>query len=285
MAEYDLKRLEVAIQYINRMTSGRNPVTNRPAPENEVLINPNVNRCLQFVGEILRDVKSAGGLVGKAPKKAKEPAPLLSQTFPYEVLREFRYRQDQQISFFLRQVCEPFPEGEAPSIQATLITDWLRDQGYLEKRMIEEIGKEASVPTEKGTALGLYTEKGGMPPNEYYRIFYNAHAQLYIIEHFREILTEGEEIRRRRKQERRASGKTVRRDSRSRGPADRGAFPQEADDAAFSSLLSTLPAEDPYGTPPGKFDRQPSAGTGGAKDSAADFFGEGWETSDDGLPW
>ena len=45
MGEYDIKRLEVAIQYINRMVSGRNPVTNRPAPENEVLTNPNVNRC------------------------------------------------------------------------------------------------------------------------------------------------------------------------------------------------------------------------------------------------
>ena len=55
MAEYDLKRLEVAIQYINRMVSGRNPVTNRPAPENEVLTNPNVNRCLQFVSEILQE--------------------------------------------------------------------------------------------------------------------------------------------------------------------------------------------------------------------------------------
>ena len=36
MASYDLKRLEVAIQYIRRMSDGKNPVTNRPAPENEV---------------------------------------------------------------------------------------------------------------------------------------------------------------------------------------------------------------------------------------------------------
>ena len=37
MASYDLKRLEVAIQYIRRMSDGKNPVTNRPAPENEVV--------------------------------------------------------------------------------------------------------------------------------------------------------------------------------------------------------------------------------------------------------
>lgn len=39
MGTYDIKRLDVAIQYIHRMVEGRNPVTNRPAPENEVLTN------------------------------------------------------------------------------------------------------------------------------------------------------------------------------------------------------------------------------------------------------
>ena len=40
MASYDLKRLEVAIQYIRRMSDGKNPVTNRPAPENEEAAEP-----------------------------------------------------------------------------------------------------------------------------------------------------------------------------------------------------------------------------------------------------
>ena len=53
MSTYDLKRLEVAIQYIRRMSDGKNPVTNRPAPENEVLNNMNVHRCLKFIDEVL----------------------------------------------------------------------------------------------------------------------------------------------------------------------------------------------------------------------------------------
>ena len=33
MSTYDLKRLEIAIQYIRRMSDGKNPVNGRPAPE------------------------------------------------------------------------------------------------------------------------------------------------------------------------------------------------------------------------------------------------------------
>ena len=71
MSNYDLKRLETAIQYIRRMSAGRNPVTNRPAPENEVLGNVNVHRCLHFIDEVLTDVHKNGGVVGRTPQREK----------------------------------------------------------------------------------------------------------------------------------------------------------------------------------------------------------------------
>ena len=206
MGEYDIKRLEVAIQYINRMVSGRNPVTNRPAPENEVLTNPNVNRCLQFVSEILTDVKSTGGIVGKVPKvpkAARAPKPSIVETFPYEILQGFRFQKDQQISYFLKQLAELLPEDESLGFQATMITDWLRENGYLEKTFMKDISKETNIPTKKGEEIGIYSEKAGTFPNEYYRIFYNEKAQLFLISNFRRILTEGNVIRERLRKERR----------------------------------------------------------------------------------
>ena len=205
MGSYDVKRLDVAIQYINRMTSGRNPVTNRSAPDNEVLINPNVHRCLQFISEVLQDVRSQGGVVGKAPGRSAEAKASLAQTFPYEALKEFQYTQDQQISYFLKQISElSTEEREVPAVPAVHINNWLREKGYLEKRMIPEFGKETSVPTEKGTQIGIYSERAGMGNNLYYRIWFNEQAQRFLIDHFREILTETEEMRTRKKQERKA---------------------------------------------------------------------------------
>ena len=175
MGSYDLKRLEVAVQYIRRMAEGRNPVTNRPAPDNDVLTNINVNRCLKFVEEILTDVHKAGGQVGALPRKSA-PRPSLAETFPYEILSEFHYEQDQQISYLLNQIGRPLPEDQKMPVAATVITNWMRENGYLEKRMMQDIGKENSVPTEKGMQLGLYSEKAGMGQNMYYRVYYNEKA-------------------------------------------------------------------------------------------------------------
>lgn len=220
MSTYDLKRLETAIQYIRRMTEGRNPVTNRPAPENEVLINTNVNRCLKFVQEILEDVHAAGGMVGKPPRKTAAPKPQVYETFPYEVLDRYRYIQDQQISYFLKQIEDLLPEDQEMKVKATMLTDWLRENEYLVRQKMENSEKEVSVPTQKGIDLGLYSEKAGMFPNEYYRVYYNENAQRFLVDNFRRILTEVGEIRARRKQEKKKAAPAAAAKNRPAGPGN-----------------------------------------------------------------
>ena len=205
MSTYDLKRLEIAIQYIRRMSAGRNPVTNRPAPENEVLNNINVNRCLKFIDEVLTDVHKSGGTVGSLPSKERTVKPPAYEVFPYEILKQYHYVQDQQISYFLKQLGEYLPEDQKLPVAATTITTWLRENGYLEKKVLNDTGKENSVPTKKGEALGLYGESAGIYPNEYYRVFYNENAQRFIIDNFRRILTESEAIRERNRSEKKKS--------------------------------------------------------------------------------
>ena len=168
MGSYDLKRLEIAIQYIRRMSEGKNPVTNRPAPDNEVLTNMNVHRCLKFIDEVLTDVQKSGGTVGMVSQRAHKQS--VSEVFPYDALAQYQYLQDQQISYFLKQLEEYLPEGQKMPVPATTITLWMRENGYLEKKVINDTGKENSVPTRKGEELGLYMEKSGIYPNEYYRV-------------------------------------------------------------------------------------------------------------------
>ena len=193
MGTYDSRRLDIAIQYIRRMAEGRNPVNNRPAPENEVLTNVNVNRCLKFVEEINHHVPALEMLTRltiyrKKAGMTQRQLAAIAEIFPYEVLSGFKYEQDQQISYFLKQVTGLLPEDQSMTIQATMVTDWLRENGYLEKRMFKETGKENSVPTEKGIDLGLYAEKAGAFPNEYYRVYYNQNAQQFIVDNLRRII-------------------------------------------------------------------------------------------------
>ena len=299
MSSYDLKRLETAIQYIRRMSAGRNPVTNRPAPENEVLGNVNVYRCLHFIDEVLTDVHKNGGVVGRTPQREKTAKIPLSETFPYEILEQYRYRQDQQISFFLKQLEEYLPEGQKMPVAATTITGWLRENGYLEKQAVNDTGKENSVPTKKGEALGMYAEKAGIYPNEYYRVFYNEDAQRFIVGNFRRILTEYEAIRERNRREKKS-------DDAPRSRRQSGAYAQDSNPSAQYGGARSSRDDDPwrqssalaqdnsvsaqYGDLPSQFsapDRD-TAEPAPAEDLPQEYYdmlSSGWERSDDGIPW
>ena len=289
MSTYDLKRLEVAIKYIRRMSEGKNPVTGRPSPENEVLSNVNVHRCMKFIDEVLTDVQKSGGTVGLLPPKERSSRPAVSETFPYDSLQQYQYLQDQQISYFLKQLEEYLPEGQKMPVAATTITGWLRENGYLEKRAINDTGKENSVPTRKGEELGMYSEKGGIYPNEYYRVFYNEKAQRFIIENFRRILTEYEAIRERSRREKKSEAPPRSR-RQSSAPAHGApsyvtpsysvpeapvqfSAPPQRDSAPFGSSFGAAPSDEP-------------APVEDLPQEYYDMLSSGWARSEDeGIPW
>ena len=300
MSSYDLKRLETAIQYIRRMSAGRNPVTNRPAPENDVLSNINVHRCLNFIDEVLTDVHKSGGIVGQLPQRERSAKIPLSQTFPYEILQQYRYQQDQQISFFLKQLEEYLPEGQKMPVAATTITGWLRENGYLEKQAVNDTGKENSVPTRKGEALGMYSEKGGIYPNEYFRVFYNENAQRFIIENFRRILTEYEAIRERNRREKKgdAAPRSRRQSNETGGTVS--SIPSGSASVAqgySASQFSAPPQYDSAPIAPASAEALPPASAGAlppveypmpAEDLPQEYYdmlSSGWAPSDNESPW
>lgn len=280
MASYDLKRLEVAIQYIRRMSDGKNPVTNRPAPENEVLNNMNVHRCLKFIDEVLTDVHKSGGTVGMVSQRA--PKQSVSEIFPYEALAQYKYLQDQQISYFLKQLEEYLPEGQKIPVPATTITLWMRENGYLEKKVLGDTGKENSVPTGKGENLGLYMEKAGTYPNEYYRVFYNENAQRFIIDNFRRILTESEEIRERNRREKKKAA-PPRSARQSSGNASQGSVSGRPGPASTS--LTGVQANTPIAPRSHDFEATEPAPLEDLPQEYYDMLADGWAPSDDGAPW
>ena len=287
MSTYDLKRLEVAIQYIRRMSDGKNPVTNRPAPENEVLnnmnvhrCNMNVHRCLKFIDEVLTDVHKSGGTVGMVSQRTSKQS--VSEIFPYETLTQYRYLQDQQISYFLKQLEEYLPEGQKIPVPATTITLWMRENGYLEKKVLGDTGKENSVPTGKGENLGLYMEKAGTYPNEYYRVFYNENAQRFIIDNFRRILTESEEIRERNRREKKkdAPPRSARQSGGNAigsGGTDRPG-PGSTSGTGIQAKTPPVPTSHVFETTaPAPLENLPQ--------EYYDMLRDGWERADEAAPW
>ena len=282
MGSYDLKRLEIAIQYIRRMSEGKNPVTNRPAPDNEVLNNMNVHRCLKFIDEVLTDVQKSGGTVGMVSQRAHKQS--VSEVFPYDALAQYQYLQDQQISYFLKQLEEYLPEGQKMPVPATTITLWMRENGYLEKKVINDTGKENSVPTRKGEELGLYMEKSGIYPNEYYRVYYNEKAQRFIIENFRRILTESEAIRERNRQEKKKEGSP--RSARQSGGADRRKTGNvTAPERMGDQTIYENPNHASEAPLPEDFAASEPAPVEDLPQEYYDMLRDGWDSADGGAPW
>lgn len=96
----DMKKLETAIVYLQRITEGNNPVNNMPAQDDSVLNNPNVIRCMFFVKDVLEEVKRNNGYIGRRARKSDKAE------FPIEVLGSFSYEEDKAITKFTSQINE-----------------------------------------------------------------------------------------------------------------------------------------------------------------------------------
>ena len=140
-------------------------------------------RCLNFVSEVLEEVLANHGLVGKKYSRPKED-------FPLEALEQFEYRRDKPVSHVLKQFEEPVQERNIRKLSAATVNQWLASNGYIEKRVIEESGRECWFPLQKGEDIGLYTEKRGEPGFQYVTIMYSKEAQQFLADHIEQIIEE-----------------------------------------------------------------------------------------------
>lgn len=181
--EIDLKKLDTAILYLQRIADGNNPVNNMPAGDESVLNNPNVIRCMYFVKEVLEEVRRNDGFIGRKPKKSEKA------DFPVEVLSSFVYQEDKPISRFVEQINTLIDESRYQKLSYKVVQQWLKLNGFLAEKADEEIGKTVTVVTEKGTQIGIYSERKvssrGVP---YLLITYSKSAQEYIIGKLESIL-------------------------------------------------------------------------------------------------
>lgn len=185
MKQFDIEKLDKAIIYAARMADGRVPYSNLPT-ENEVLNNPNVIRSMYFIKEVLEEVRANGGVVGRRARRAKVPAP----PFPFEVLERFKYQSDTSISYLLGQFKELADDPNAKIISAPKVNKWLESNEYIIKAVVNDLGRECWIPTNKGEALGLSTERRGDPGREYTVIIYTKPAQEFLASNLKRITEE-----------------------------------------------------------------------------------------------
>lgn len=182
METIDMKKLETAILYLQRIADGNNPVNNMPVKEDSVINNPNVIRCMYFIKEVLEEVRRNGGYIGRTQKKSDLP------DFPLDVLDGFVYKEDKPITRVVEQINELIDTAVYRKLSYRPVTQYLKQNGYLEE-VNTESGKNVTGVTEMGNAMGIYSEKRiSMRGQEYMAILYGKKAQEFIVSHMAEII-------------------------------------------------------------------------------------------------
>ncbi len=189
MEVVDTKKLETAIIYLQRIADGHNPVNNMPVDEDSVLDNPNVKRCMSFVKEVLEELRKNDGYIGRRPRTDRDKN---KPDYPLENLKAFKYEEDKTITKIVEQLNSLADTTVYKKIVYNQITDWLKENGYLETKRDDYLGKNTTVPTEDGRAIGISSEFFNNPQGRsYIRVSYDQKAQEFIVKKMDKILQSG----------------------------------------------------------------------------------------------
>lgn len=183
MEQVDLRKLDIAIAYVRRMSEGKHPVTNRPVQDDHILDDPNVIRCMQFIGDVLEQVRVNKGIIaGRVPRSQRDP-------FPFQVLENFKYEKDKPVSLLMRQIVELTGNRSTQSPGVKAVTNYLKAAGYLCEEVNPENNRKKTCITERGRAFGLYeNHKISGRGEEYDVIMYGRHAQEFIVNNLERIV-------------------------------------------------------------------------------------------------
>ena len=176
----ELETMQRAKMYLEKLSRGIDPITDREMPEDSVLNNVRICRCLHYVSGILDQVIANGGVVGK-----REGTPFVIDRSRMGSIR--LTQSPVSLTEFTGNIvaCMGDPNMKKPNPKA--ITGWLIQRGLMELTTDPE-GKQRRLPTEAGFRAGLSTARRMGANGEYLAVYYDANIQRLILDHLEEIL-------------------------------------------------------------------------------------------------
>lgn len=178
----ELEMMQRAKMYMDKLSQGIDPLTDRELPEDTLLNNVRLARCFFFTSEILRRVIENGGEV-QATKKSKRTGFSLSAEQRVSVLIS---QSPIKISDFVEKLNSVIDTERTKKISTTAITNWLLRKGFLEE-VAAPNGKKSRVPSEQGLEIGISTEDRTTIYGVMKIVLYNEDAQNFILDHLDSI--------------------------------------------------------------------------------------------------
>ena len=168
----DQNKLQVAIDWINKLANGMNPIDGKVLPDSDVVNNIHISRCLFFVSSLLEGM-------GKKKSSQQKQYELEFQFTP-EMAAKVYIAERTGITMFVKEINKVIPENMRP-LAAPKVTQWLVSTGHLEEQERGD-GHKYKAPTELGTSIGISSAWSEGRQGQYLAISYDANAQRYILE-------------------------------------------------------------------------------------------------------
>lgn len=178
----ELEKIRRAKLYIDKLANGINPIDDSPVPEQDVINQVRISRCLFFVSQVLGQVEQQGGVRG--PGRPVKRAFAITKEQQTKLILE---DQPIPVSEFVRRVNEAVPQRpDRQKLRTTDVTTWLLEQGLIEI-VPQADHKSVKVPTAQGRALGIVLEQLTGPTGVYQGMLYAPEAQRFLADHLEGI--------------------------------------------------------------------------------------------------
>ena len=180
----ELEIMQHAKTYLDKLAQGIDPLTNREVPEDDIINNARISRCLFYVSDVLRQVIENGGVIGAPAKKGA--------LAPYALSFEERSRYTfgdwpLSASQIAQRLNELVDLETMQKLKTTSITKFLLQSGLL----FEEEGPSGNKnkrPTEAGRKLGISTQQRMGQNGDYTAVVYSQEAQQFILDNLDAII-------------------------------------------------------------------------------------------------
>ena len=176
----DEKRLvEHANNYIKQMAKGINPLTGETVPNDDLINNVRISRCLFFVSEILDKYNNTEKKLGR---KKDELFNAKASDFA-----NFNYSSEPiYVSVLTKKINETVHNEKMRKLPARAISNWLVSKGFL-TLYAKNDGSPSKKATSLGENIGIKTIVKDGANGPYMINVYDINAQKFIIDNIEDI--------------------------------------------------------------------------------------------------
>ena len=180
----DLEIMQHAKTYLDKLAAGIDPLTGREVPEDDIINNVRISRCLFYVSDVLQQVIENGG-IRKTTVKNSEKKPF---ALSIEARKQYPFGEwPLNASAIAQRLNDLVDLSTMQKLKTTSITAFLQQAGLLfEEESFS--GRKNRRPTEAGRQLGISTEQRTGQNGEYTAVVYSREAQQFILDNLDAVI-------------------------------------------------------------------------------------------------